>query len=168
MRTLVLLSVFALGACQNTPTEAADDPLPEATAPAPTAEEIEAAANMPTEPVAEAMPAAPEVVARGAFSGVGIHDVSGTATWYRLGDGTDLVRLEDLESDNGPDLEVWLVRQTTGDVGEGAVSLGALTSTRGNQNYAVPDGLDPTEFAGVAIWCVRFGINFGVAPLGAP
>jgi hypothetical protein len=62
-------------------------------------------------------------------------------------------------------LEVWLVRQTSGDVGDGGASLGPLKSTNGNQNYAVPVDLDPAEFAGVSVWCERFGVNFGTAPL---
>lgn len=170
MRSLVLLSVLTLAACQNTPTEVADDPLPEAAAEAtvpvtPTAAEIEAEANMSTETVADDMPAAPEVVARGSFSGASGHDVAGEAVWYRLDDGTDLIRLEGLESDNGPDLKLWLVRQTSGDVGAGGVSLGPLKSTRGDQNYPVPAGVDPSEFAGVSVWCERFSVNFGTAPL---
>lgn len=171
MRFLPLLfTVLVVAACQNTPTEVADDPLPTASAPpteapAPTAEEIEAEANMPTEPMGEAMPESPERIASGPFTGAGFHDVSGVAALYRLVDGAHLLRLDELVSDNGPDLEVWLVRRTTGDVGEGALSLGPLKSTRGNQNYDIPEGIDVAEYAGVSVWCRRFGVNFGTAPL---
>ncbi|GAB5534988.1 MAG: DM13 domain-containing protein [Rubricoccaceae bacterium] len=174
MRLLFVIAAFlTLAACQNTPTEAADDPLPTASSTpteesdtaAPTAEQIEAEANMPTVLVSDTMPVTPQRIASGTFSGAGFHDVSGTAALYRLDDGSHLVRLDELVSDNGPDLEVWLVRRTTGDVGEGGVSLGPLKSTQGNQNYAVPADLDLAEFAGVSVWCRRFGVNFGTAPL---
>ncbi|MEO0557679.1 MAG: DM13 domain-containing protein [Bacteroidota bacterium] len=171
MRSLsALLAIVLLAACQNTPTEAADDPLPTASATpteaaTPTAEEIEAEANMPTVLVSDAMPASPERIASGAFSGAGFHDVSGTAALYRLADGSHLLRLDELASDNGPDLEVWLVRRTAGDVGEGGVSLGPLKSTQGNQNYDIPPDLELADFAGVSVWCRRFSVNFGTAPL---
>ncbi|MEM0963245.1 MAG: DM13 domain-containing protein [Bacteroidota bacterium] len=180
MRFLLVAAagLVVVAGCQNTPDEVADDPLPteatapedetasaEETVPTVTASQIQAEANMPTEPTAEDMPAAPEEIARGSFSGASGHDVSGEAVWYRLDDGSNLIRLEGLDSDNGPDLEVWLVRRTTGDVGQGGASLGSLKSTRGNQNYPVPDNLDPADFAGVSVWCERFSVNFGVAPL---
>ncbi len=121
---------------------------------------------MPTRTVDDAMPAAsPELVARGAFASDSGHDVSGEALLYRADDGSLTVRLEGFETDNGPALEVWLVRQRTGDVAEGGTSLGALKSTNGNQNYPVPAGLDAERFAGVSIWCERFGVHFGAAPL---
>ena len=177
----LLLAVATLAACQNTPTDTADDPDPTAAVQAdatpadpnapseegPTPEEMEAQANMPVTLVADSMPAGPERLGGGAFSGAGGHDVSGTAALYRLDDGSHLVRLENLDSDNGPDLEVWLVRRTTGDVGEGGVSLGALKSIRGNQNYEVPAGTDVSAFAGVSVWCRRFAVNFGTAPLAS-
>lgn len=181
MRVLLsALLLVSLAACQEAPTETVDDPLPTgavADDPAgptpadiptqPTVSEIESMGDVPTEPMAEDMPeAAPEVVARGAFSGVGGHDVSGEAVLYRLDDGSHLVRLEGFETDNGPDLKVWLVRTTTGDVGANAASLGALKSTNGNQNYPVPAGVDVSDYAGVSIWCERFSVNFGTAPLG--
>lgn len=176
MRPLFLLAALALAACESTPTETATDPAPTAVAPsaaapaadrpadAPPPDEMEA--TVPTALVSDAMPeTAPERLASGAFRGASGHDVAGDAILYRLDNGSHLVRLEGLDSDNGPDLEVWLVRRTSGDVGEGAVSLGDLKSVRGDQNYDVPAGTDVSEFAGVSVWCVRFGINFGVAPL---
>ena len=190
MRRLVLLAVLLpLAACQNTPSESAVDEAPDASsadalapdaspadaftpedgaADAMTAEQIEAQANMPITLVSDAMPAAgPTRVASGAFSGASGHDVSGTAVLYRLDDGSHLVRLEGLESDNGPDLEVWLVQRTTGNVGRGGLELADLKSTRGNQNYEVPAGTDVSAYVGVSIWCDRFNVNFGTAELVA-
>ena len=171
MRTLSLYALtLALVACQNTSTEPVDDPAPVVATPdedAPTttvSDEMEE--NMPTEPMDEAMPAETELIGEGTFSGASGHDVSGVAKLFRHADGTHTVRLEGFESDNGPDLKLYLVRRTTGDVGAGGVSLGALKSTNGNQNYSVPASTDPGAFAGVSVWCEQFSVNFGTAPLG--
>ena len=164
----LILLVFALAACQSAPSEPAQDAAPAAPAEVPvvpTADRMAELANVPDDEMDEAEPAGPEILARGRFTGAGGHDVSGEAILYRLDDGSHLVRLEGLESDNGPDLKVWLVRSTTGDVGRGAAALGALKSVRGDQNYPVPAGVDPADFAGVSIWCERFSVNFGAAPL---
>ena len=167
--TLAVALLVALAACQEAPSADAPATPPartEAVPVLPTAVQIQREANVPTEMMEEAEPETPEVVARGSFSGAGRYDVSGEAELIRLDDGSHVVRLEGLDSDNGPDLEVWLVRRTTGDVGRGGLSLGALKSTRGSHNYAVPGGADVGDYAGVSIWCERFSVNFGTAPLG--
>jgi electron transfer DM13 len=50
--------------------------------------------------------------------------------------------------------------------GDGYVDLGALKGNRGDQNYRVPAGTDIARFHSVVIWCRRFTVGFGVAPLG--
>ena len=35
----------------------------------------------------------------------------------------------------------------------------------GNQNYAVPRGIDPASFGSVVVWCKAFGVLFSAAPL---
>ena len=164
MRFLFL--ALLLAACTEAPTETVDDAAPTSTS-APLAEAMSEADSMSTATVQDSMPgtAPPEIVARGAFSGASGHDVTGEALLYRLEDGSHLVRLEGFETDNGPALEVWLVRRTSGNVAEGGSGLGALKSTNGNQNYPVPAGIEPGDFAGVSIWCERFAVNFGTAPL---
>ena len=109
----------------------------------------------------------PVHIAEGTFTGASGHMVTGSAALYRLNDGSHVVRLEDLNSDNGPDLEVWLVRRTAGNVADGGLALGDLMSTRGDQNYAVVNGTDVTPYVGVSIWCDRFNVNFGTAELAA-
>ncbi len=101
------------------------------------------------------------------------HATSGHVKLVRHADGSHVVRLEDLDTSNGPDLRVWL---TDAPVGEGRtgwhvfddgayVSLGKLKGNKGNQNYAVPADVDPSRFAGVSIWCDRFNVSFGAAEL---
>lgn len=97
------------------------------------------------------------------------HPTTGTATVYELADGQRLLRLEDLATDNGPDLKVYL--STAGAdapasaLDDDVVDLGPLMGNLGNQNYAIPDDVDVSRYASVVIWCKRFAVAFGTSPL---
>ncbi len=101
------------------------------------------------------------------------HGTSGTARVIRLDDGSRVLRLEGLETSDGPDLKVWLTDAPATAAGADAVddggylSLGDLKANRGNQNYPIPDGVDLTRLTTVSIWCDRFDVSFGAAPLTA-
>ena len=166
MRVLLLAPLALAFAACGADTEPVSDPAPTvATAPiTPTASSDEMEPAMPTEPIADADMADAEVVAQGTFRDGDGHAVSGRATLYRLADGSHTVRLEGLESDNGPDLRVWLVTDLA-DKADGPVDLGALRSTRGDQNYAVPAAADVSDAVGVSVWCRAFSVEFGTAPL---
>ena len=98
------------------------------------------------------------------------HDTSGTARVIELSDGSRFVRLEDLASSDGPDLHVWLTDQPSGgdwgsyDDGR-YITLGELKATHGNQNYEIPDDADLEGLTSVVIWCDRFNVAFGTAPV---
>ena len=47
----------------------------------------------------------------------------------------------------------------------GFIHLGALKGNIGDQNYELPAGADLNKYQSVTIWCRRFGVNFGTAPL---
>jgi len=47
----------------------------------------------------------------------------------------------------------------------GFIHVGALKGNIGDQNYELPDGVDLGKYKAVTIWCRRFGVNFGTAPL---
>lgn len=98
------------------------------------------------------------------------HETKGRATIYRLDDGRRVLRLTEFETSNGPDVRVYLV--AAADVQKedaakraGIVDLGALKGNVGDQNYDVPAGLDLSKYRAVSIWCRRFSVNFGAAPL---
>jgi hypothetical protein len=98
------------------------------------------------------------------------HATSGTARTVRLADGKQSVlRIENLATSEGPDVRVYLstrdARSVEKGLGEGAVELGRLKGNRGNQNYGVPDGVDPSAFRSAVIWCARFSVSFGAADL---
>ena len=139
-------------------------------------EVLEAARGMPDKAMQDAKdemtaPGAPVVLAAGAFRDAdAVHRGSGNAGLYRLADGNHVLRLENLDVTNGPDLHVLLVRHpgpdSSSDVTHGNyVDLGPLKGNIGNQNYAVPPGIDPASFGSVVVWCKAFGVLFSAAPL---
>ncbi len=81
------------------------------------------------------------------------------------------MRFENLETSNGPDLRVYLSEVPAGDdwyaYGERYVDLGSLKGNIGDQNYEVPDDVDLDRYVSAVIWCRRFAVGFGVAPLDA-
>lgn len=121
--------------------------------------------------VAVAAPAAeaPKVLASGAFHS-GAHETSGDATVHALSGGRRVLRLTNFKTSNGPDVQVLLV--AANDVKDdatvkkaGFVRLAALKGNVGDQNYDVPADVDLSKYRAVTIWCRRFGVNFGTAPL---
>src|SRR5215831_14942829 len=83
--------------------------------------------------------------------------------------GRLILRLERLSTSNGPDLRVYLSHvPASSDLRAyrtGFIDLGALKGNRGSQNYAIPAGTDVSAFKSAVIWCRRFAVGFGVAPL---
>ncbi|MCV0401736.1 MAG: DM13 domain-containing protein [Nitrosopumilus sp.] len=100
----------------------------------------------------------------GTFIGVGdgIHDAQGNVYTIPLEDGSNVLRLENFESTNGPDLFVYLA---TDDGASEFINLGELKANKGNQNYEIPDDADLTKYNKVLIWCKAFGVLFGSAQL---
>lgn len=100
------------------------------------------------------------------------HATSGAVRLLELADGRRFVRLEGLVSSDGPDLHVWLSDRPSG--GEWGsyddgryVALGELKATHGNQNYEIPPQADLAGLRSVVIWCDRFNVAFGTAPVAA-
>ncbi|MEV7611953.1 DM13 domain-containing protein [Streptomyces sp. NPDC089799] len=117
-------------------------------------------------------PAGPRTIAEGELISHE-HTTTGKVRLVELPDGSRTLRLEDLDTSNGPDLRVWL---TDAPVKEGTagwrvfddgkhVSLGKLKGNRGNQNYTVPADVRPADYTSVTIWCDRFDVSFGAAEL---
>ena len=102
----------------------------------------------------------------GTFIGVGdgIHDAQGDAYTIPLEDGSNVLRLENFQSTNGPDLFVYLA--TDGNASE-FINLGELKANKGNQNYKIPDDTDLNKYNKVLIWCKAFGVLFGSAELSS-
>jgi len=101
------------------------------------------------------------------------HPTAGTACIITLEDGSRVLRLVGLDTDNGPDLKVWLAAAPVIEGRDGwfvfddddYLSLGALKGNKGNQNYPIPDDADTSDLTSVTIWCERFSVSFGAAEL---
>ena len=113
-----------------------------------------------------------QAVAMGSFKDAdAFHRGSGTATIYRTPDGSEVVRLENLDVTNGPALHVVLSTHPDPERSEqvkqeGYVDLGDLKGNRGNQNYPIPAGVDTSIHKSVVIYCYPFAVVFSVATLG--
>jgi len=122
----------------------------------------------PTEAVTESN-SDMSMLAQGSFYDVA-HVGSGLAGLYQLANGSRILRLENFQVENGPDLYVYLVPlesvpNTAGSEIAGSVSLGKLKGNIGDQNYDIPADLDLSQFKSVVIWCQAFAVPFSAAPL---
>jgi hypothetical protein len=114
----------------------------------------------------------PTALANGRFRGLA-HETDGLVTIYQLENGERTLRLTDFATSNGPDIRVYLVAAPDAKDNEtvtkaGFIDLGAMKGNIGDQNYDVPAGVDLNKYRSVSVWCRRFGVNFGSAPLAPP
>lgn len=97
------------------------------------------------------------------------HGGAGTVLVLELEDGSRVLRFEDLDVLNGPDLVVILSdRAVSGadDYADGDyVILGTLKGNQGNQNYEIDAEIDLGDWSTAAIWCRRFNTTFNVASI---
>lgn len=101
------------------------------------------------------------------FSGTFVsreHPTTGRAIVLGNGTGQRFLRFESFETDNGPDLNVYLVNSSAGGVDD-VIDLGDLKGNVGDQNYEIPAGVDLAVHDTVLLWCVRFSSPFGEASL---
>jgi len=101
-----------------------------------------------------------------------VQKTSGRATIYQEADGKLVLRLTNFKTSNGPDVHVILIAAK--DAEDDAnflkssterVELGNLKRNEGDQNYEIPGDTDLSKFQRVSIYCQRFNVNFGAAPL---
>jgi len=97
------------------------------------------------------------------------HQSSGTVIVIAVAAGGRILRLENLATSNGPDLRVYLSTTPASSDWHGYdrdyVDLGALKGNLGNQNYALPDGVNLARYRSAVIWCRQFHVGFAVAAL---
>jgi hypothetical protein len=119
---------------------------------------------------AESTPRDPVVVSSGRFHAVA-HPGTGDAIVYRLGDGSYVLRLENLDIFNGPALYVYAVAAEDANdnktvLNTSILDLGPLKGNKGNQTYELPAEFNPEKYRAISVWCRRFSVNFATAPLG--
>ncbi len=115
------------------------------------------------DPVDEPMAEGVTTLAEGSFIGRA-HPTTGLAKVITDGNQRFL-RFEGFETDNGPDLNVYLATGSPDGSPEDFIDLGDLKGNIGDQNYELPDDVDLDRYTTVFIWCVRFSVAFGAAPL---
>ena len=158
-----------------------EEPMPEMPAPPETttapAETTTAANDTAAPTVAETtttaapQPVGPVLLYQGVFvDGDSFHTGSGDVKVYRLEDDSLVLRLEDIEVRNGPDLNVIVTPSPTvagrGDVRvEGHLDLGDLKGNIGSQNYDLPAEFTPPEEFSVVVFCVPFQVVFASAEM---
>jgi hypothetical protein len=127
-----------------------------------------------TGPTSTSAPA-PRLLASGEFVSHE-HRTTGSVRVVGLPDGRRVLRIEDLDTSNGPDLRVWITDAPVKPGRDGwfvfddgrYVELGRLKGNKGSQNYDLPASVDLSQLDGLSIWCDRFNVSFGAAELRAP
>jgi hypothetical protein len=112
-------------------------------------------------------PAAPVLLGAGRFVGLAGHSGTGDAGVFQNPDGSQVLRFENFDIENGPDLEVYLVPGADRTSrAPGSIHLGALKGNVGNQTYDLPPGTDliPGHYTAL-VWCEAFSVEFVGATL---
>jgi len=109
-----------------------------------------------------------QILKQGSFEEIDfIHKGSGNAMLLSGQNGQKVLRLENFQVTNGPDLYVYLSRnpQPNGDTNSlgDFINLGRLKGNMGNQNYEINQNIDGYDT--VVIWCQQFGVLFSFAVL---
>jgi hypothetical protein len=107
-------------------------------------------------------PSGPVLLGAGQFVGLAGHSGTGDAGIFQNADGSLVLRFENFDIENGPDLEVYLVpgpNQVS--LPDGSIHLGALKGNIGDQNYDLPAGIElaPGAYT-VLVWCEAFSVEF--------
>ncbi len=82
-------------------------------------------------------------------------------------DGSTYIQFdENFRAARGPDLKVFLsptdVATVTGDTAvNGAINLGELQSTKGAQEYLVPEGVNLADYSSVLVHCEQYAVLWG-------
>jgi hypothetical protein len=99
-----------------------------------------------------------------------LHPTEGTATIYRIGDGSRVLRFTNFRTSNGPDVHVYMVaaedaKDNASVQRAGFIDLGSIKGNIGDQNYTLGSEVDLSKYRAVSVWCKRFSVNFGTASL---
>lgn len=113
-------------------------------------------------------------LAGGDFSGADpTHEVSGNVTLYRDDEG-HFLRFERYDATAGPAVYFFLSESAEGEYDDATVrkllapggEVDGQATLRGHFNIRLPDGHEPTRYKSLIVYCERFGVTFGSAPIG--
>lgn len=98
---------------------------------------------------------------------------SGAVSVIQLPDGRRFLRIQDLDTRNGPALRVWLSTESAR-IGQDTWAsfaeaehrdLGRLKGNLGDQNYEIAADVDLALMVTVTIWSERYSVSYGAASL---
>jgi hypothetical protein len=101
------------------------------------------------------------LIKQGELMGAGGHTASGVASLYS-DNGKYVVYLDPYNSQNGPDLKVYLSKD---EAATEYIRLGNLKSIMGSQSYTVPVDINQAEYTHIHVWCEKFSVVFAVAEI---
>lgn len=151
MKTLMLLTCLAFLGCTNT---AEPEPIVSTTPGT-----SENGNNINTENMGMDF-SGQKIILEGKFEN-GAHPTSGNAKIYEAKDGKRTLVFENLKSDAGPDLRIYIANDK-------AVTNFIELSNKvenGNKMYDIPAKVDLSKQKFVLIWCKQFSVLFGHAEL---
>lgn len=124
-----------------------------------------AAATPAATPEATGTPATGELIGIAELVGSdSFHTASGQVLLVRSPSGGVILRFQDFEVRNGPDLFIYLTPDPDGDVhADGAINLSEIRATSGSVNYEVPAGADVDAFRAAVVYCRAFSVTFATA-----
>lgn len=99
----------------------------------------------------------------GKFKGVNNHTVTGRAELVKKGNSGTIELMGDFTFDGAPDPKMALGKDGKYDP---ATLSGLLTKYKGASSYTLPAGINPDDYNEVWVWCEKFNVGLGVAPLG--
>jgi hypothetical protein len=103
-------------------------------------------------------------LAEGMFAGSEEHEAAGTVHLVGSGTGHRLHFTPDFKVERGPDVYVTLT-DSTGRVTGSSLVLAKLTKFSGEQVFDLPAGAEPARYARVVLWCKKYRVKMGEAPL---
>lgn len=123
--------------------------------------------DVATAPVAGDASFSGEATRSGKFQKLG-YITEGSASLQQTEGNYFVVLGEDFSTPNGPDLVVYLTKNsgatTREDLKQG-IALGELKSIVGKQVYEVPAGVDASQYNSISIHCRNFNVPWSYAPL---
>ena len=98
----------------------------------------------------------------GSFSGLSNHITTGDVSVISGADGVKIVLAANFSFDGAPDPKVAFGKDGKYDP---ATIIEPLRSNSGEQSYKVPASINVDDYNEVYIWCEKFSVGLGVAPI---
>jgi pentapeptide MXKDX repeat protein len=102
----------------------------------------------------------------GSFAGAEGHRAKGSYEMATAGGKTQLKLGADFSVEKGPDVHV-VLSPAAKVPAKGSLFLGKLTRFEGAQTFDVPAGTDLGKYTHVVLWCRKYSVAMGTAPLAA-